>query len=181
MFTKPAVDLLASTGRGQLGRRKSRVRGLPEFGGELPVAALAEEILTEGSGQIRGLITVAGNPVLSTPNGVQLERALHLALETVELVGHADARDTLGYVYLRSGDSEAALEQFRRALELSETDPQAEFHYHLGPALAEQGQNERAAMAFQEALNLDPDLPGAADALAKIEGHARAASPREPS
>jgi anaerobic selenocysteine-containing dehydrogenase len=77
MFTKPAVDLLASTGRGQLGRRKSRVRGLPEFGGELPVAALAEEILTEGPGRIRGLMTVAGNPVLSTPNGVQLERALN--------------------------------------------------------------------------------------------------------
>jgi anaerobic selenocysteine-containing dehydrogenase len=76
MFTKPAVDLLASTGRGQLGRRSSRVRGLPEFGGELPVAALAEEILTEGPGRIRGLMTVAGNPVLSTPNGMQLEKAL---------------------------------------------------------------------------------------------------------
>ncbi len=76
MFTKPAVDLLAGTGRGRLGGRKSRVRGLPGFGGELPVAALAEEILTGGPGQIRGLITVAGNPVLSTPNGVQLERAL---------------------------------------------------------------------------------------------------------
>jgi len=76
MFTRPAVDLVASTGRGRLGRRTSRVRGLPEFGGELPVAALAEEILTEGPGQIRGLMTVAGNPVLSTPNGVQLEGAL---------------------------------------------------------------------------------------------------------
>jgi anaerobic selenocysteine-containing dehydrogenase len=76
MFTNPAVDLLATAGRGHLGRQTSRVRGLPEFGGELPVAALAEEILTEGPGRIRGLITVAGNPVLSTPNGVQLERAL---------------------------------------------------------------------------------------------------------
>jgi len=76
MFTKPAVDLLASTGRGQLGRRSSRVRGLPEFGGELPVVALAEEILTEGPGRIRGLMIVAGNPVLSTPNGLRLEKAL---------------------------------------------------------------------------------------------------------
>ena len=76
MFTRPAVDLVASTGRGSLGRRSSRVRGLPGFGGELPVAALAEEILTDGPGQIRALMTVAGNPVLSTPNGVQLERAL---------------------------------------------------------------------------------------------------------
>jgi len=56
MFTRPAVDLLATAGRGHLGRRTSRVRGLPEFGGELPAAALAEEILTEGPGRIRGLI-----------------------------------------------------------------------------------------------------------------------------
>ena len=76
MFTRPAVDLVKTTGRGHLGRRASRVRGLPEFGGELPVAALAEEILTPGEGQIRALLTVAGNPVLSTPNGVQLDRAL---------------------------------------------------------------------------------------------------------
>ncbi len=78
MFTRPAVDLVDNpTSRpGSFGRWKSRVRGLPEFGGELPVAALAEEILTSGDGQIRALITVAGNPVLSTPNGTQLDRAL---------------------------------------------------------------------------------------------------------
>src|SRR5690606_31343591 len=49
---------------------------LPEYGGELPVAALAEEMLTPGEGQVRALVTVAGNPVLSTPNGRQLEQAL---------------------------------------------------------------------------------------------------------
>ncbi|HRF96193.1 MAG TPA: molybdopterin-dependent oxidoreductase, partial [Aggregatilineales bacterium] len=48
----------------------------PEFGGELPVSVLAEEILTEGEGQMKALVTVAGNPVLSTPNGTQLEKAL---------------------------------------------------------------------------------------------------------
>jgi anaerobic selenocysteine-containing dehydrogenase len=76
MFTRPAVDLVANTGPGHLGKYTSRVRGLPAYGGELPVAALAEEILTEGEGQIRALLTIAGNPVLSTPNGIQLERAL---------------------------------------------------------------------------------------------------------
>jgi anaerobic selenocysteine-containing dehydrogenase len=54
---------------------KSRVRGLPEFGGELPVATMAEEILTPGEGQIRAMVTVAGNPVLSTPNGSRLDEA----------------------------------------------------------------------------------------------------------
>jgi len=76
MFTRPAVDLVANTGPGRLGKYASRVRGLPAYGGELPVAVLAEEILTGGEGQIRALLTIAGNPVLSTPNGVQLERAL---------------------------------------------------------------------------------------------------------
>jgi anaerobic selenocysteine-containing dehydrogenase len=78
LFTSPAVDTIAApvSRPGHFGKWKSRVRGLPEFGGELPVAALAEEILTPGEGQIRALITVAGNPVLSTPNGTQLDRAL---------------------------------------------------------------------------------------------------------
>ncbi|MBK8970914.1 MAG: molybdopterin oxidoreductase family protein [Hahellaceae bacterium] len=80
MFTLPAIDLVALGAlggqQGNFDRYRSRLRGLPEFGGELPAAALAEEILEPGKGQIRGLVTVAGNPVLSAPNGVQLERAL---------------------------------------------------------------------------------------------------------
>lgn len=75
MFTKPAVDVLAQSGRGNMGRFHSRVRGLPEFNGELPVATLAEEISTTGEGQIKGMLLMAGNPVLSTPNGEQLDRA----------------------------------------------------------------------------------------------------------
>jgi anaerobic selenocysteine-containing dehydrogenase len=80
MFTTPAVDLLGASSRigdrGHFGVWKSRVRGLPEFGGELPAATLAEEIDTEGKGRIRALVTFAGNPVLSTPNGARLDRAL---------------------------------------------------------------------------------------------------------
>jgi anaerobic selenocysteine-containing dehydrogenase len=65
------------SGRGvKLGRWSSRVRGLPETYGELPSACLAEEIDTPGEGQIRALITVAGNPGLSTPNSGRLARAL---------------------------------------------------------------------------------------------------------
>ncbi|MCF5704080.1 molybdopterin oxidoreductase family protein [Pseudomonas syringae] len=76
LCTEPAVDLVASTSGGHFNKWQSRVSGRPEYGGELPVSALAEEMLTAGEGQIRALITVAGNPVLSTPNGRQLERAL---------------------------------------------------------------------------------------------------------
>ncbi len=57
-------------------KRRSRVRGLPSFGGELPVSSLAEEITTPGDGQVRGLLTIAGNPVSSTPSGHRLDEAL---------------------------------------------------------------------------------------------------------
>jgi anaerobic selenocysteine-containing dehydrogenase len=76
MFTRPAVDLLSRIGRGRYNRWQSRVRGLPEFSGELPAATMAEEMLSPEPGRPRALVTVAGNPVLSTPNGGQLERAL---------------------------------------------------------------------------------------------------------
>src|SRR3954453_19651512 len=73
--TSPAVP--AGPGRGvRTGRWTSRVRGLGEIFGELPVACLAEEIETPGEGQIRALITVAGNPVVSTPNSGRLAEAL---------------------------------------------------------------------------------------------------------
>lgn len=80
MFAHPAVDLAGLAGlsglAGTFGTRQSRVRQLPEFGGEYPAATLADEILTEGAGQIRALVTCAGNPVLSAPNGPKLEKAL---------------------------------------------------------------------------------------------------------
>ncbi len=78
MFTSPAIDAVGTglIGPGHFDVWRSRVRGLPESAGELPVATLREEIETPGEGQIRALLTVAGNPVLSTPNGVELDRAL---------------------------------------------------------------------------------------------------------
>jgi anaerobic selenocysteine-containing dehydrogenase len=77
MFTSPALDFLAgSKPYTRYNRYQSRVRQRPEFMGELPVSCLAEEILTPGDGQIRALLTSCGNPVLSTPNGTQLDEAL---------------------------------------------------------------------------------------------------------
>ena len=65
------------SGRGfSVGRGHSRVSGHPEVMGEYPVGVLAEEIETPGDGQIRGLVTLAGNPVLSTPNSERLAGAL---------------------------------------------------------------------------------------------------------
>lgn len=76
MFTTPAVDLAAKKGRSKkFGRWRSRVQNLPEMGGELPSAAMAEEILTPGEGQIKAFVTNCGNPVLSVPNGRRLDQA----------------------------------------------------------------------------------------------------------
>ena len=82
MFTAPAAGSgntrgPAGAGRGvDFGRFASRVRGLGEVFGELPVSCLSEEIQTPGDGQIRALITIAGNPAVSTPNSGRLGEAL---------------------------------------------------------------------------------------------------------
>lgn len=82
MFPKAAAfaaNTQGAPGKGRgiaTGRHASRVSGAPEVFGELPMTCLAEEIETPGAGQVRALITVAGNPVLSSPNGARLARAL---------------------------------------------------------------------------------------------------------
>src|SRR6478609_4188392 len=82
MFTRAAAGASNShgqsgSGRGvTFGRWTSRVRGLGEIFGELPVATLSDEIETPGEGQVRALITIAGNPVVSTPNADRLNAAL---------------------------------------------------------------------------------------------------------
>jgi anaerobic selenocysteine-containing dehydrogenase len=79
MLPTPAADI-GPLGRlaveNASGRWTSRVRGLPEYLGSLPSSVMAEEMETPGPGQIRALVTMAGNPVLSTPNGERLARAL---------------------------------------------------------------------------------------------------------
>ncbi len=82
MFAKgatgqPSTKGKPGSGRGfTMGRANSRVSGLPEAFGEFPVTALPEEIEAQGEGQVRALITVAGNPVSSNPNSLRLDAAL---------------------------------------------------------------------------------------------------------
>ncbi len=90
MFNQPAADSVAMTPPGSYGRFRSRVSGHAEVLGEFPAAVMAEEMLTPGAGQIRALFCVAGNPVLSTPNGTQLDRAL----EGLELIVAIDPHIT---------------------------------------------------------------------------------------
>ncbi|MCA2209263.1 molybdopterin-dependent oxidoreductase [Nocardia rosealba] len=76
MFATPAALGITRTKPFRPGRWTSRVRELPETMGELPVATLADELETPGEGQIRALVTVAGNPVLSAPSGARLDVGL---------------------------------------------------------------------------------------------------------
>lgn len=79
MFPLPAFDpVLLNPKKGKPDRdlAYSRVRKLPKYYGEFPVSTLADEIETAGEGQIKALITIAGNPILSTPNGLRLEQAI---------------------------------------------------------------------------------------------------------
>ena len=80
MFARAAAPIDFAFNQGgqgiEFGRHRSRVGGYDEIFGELPVAALAEEIATPGEGQVRALLTVSGNPVLSAPDSDALDRAL---------------------------------------------------------------------------------------------------------
>jgi len=108
MFTTPAVDplpLAATLGfDGGFARWKSRVSGKPEFGGELPMSVLAEEIETAGNGQdkvqIRALITSAGNPVLSAPGGPRLAAAFSTLDFMVSIDPYINETTRLAHVIL---------------------------------------------------------------------------------
>jgi anaerobic selenocysteine-containing dehydrogenase len=82
VFPDPAIALISSTARRRgpvtTGRWHTRVRGAPEVLGQAPLSCLAEEIDTPGEGQVKALITIAGNPVLSAPDAGRLDAALPL-------------------------------------------------------------------------------------------------------
>ena len=80
MFTTPALNYVGLTPRRGKERtypeKRSRVSGQPLYNGEYPVSVMAEEMETPGEGQIKALVTIAGNPVLTAPNGRRIEAAL---------------------------------------------------------------------------------------------------------
>ncbi|MBC7995071.1 MAG: molybdopterin-dependent oxidoreductase [Rhizobacter sp.] len=125
MFPK-AASFSANTegppgsGRGIVtGRHRSRVSGAPEVFGELPTGCMAEEIETPGPGQVKALITIASNPVLSAPNGARLAKALDqlhfmLSLDIYlnETTRHADVI-LPGLSSLQESHYDIALQQFQ--------------------------------------------------------------------
>ena len=79
MFGDPPLDfegIAHALGLATYDKVRSRVGDLPEVLGSLPASLMAKEITTPGPGQIRALFVSAGNPVLSVPNGAELEAAI---------------------------------------------------------------------------------------------------------
>ncbi len=85
------------------GRRRSRVSQAPEVLGEFPATCLAEEIETPGEGQLRGLVVIGGNPVLSVPNGPRLGRALAGLEALISLDIYLNETSRLAHVILPGG------------------------------------------------------------------------------
>ena len=78
MLPSPAHERAPQSGPGRgfkMGRHRSRVKDFPEVRSEFPVATLADEIEAPGEGQIRAMVTIAGNPVMSTPDSARLDAA----------------------------------------------------------------------------------------------------------
>jgi tetratricopeptide (TPR) repeat protein len=121
---------------------------------------------------------------LLASQGEDLARATTLAEEAQRaLPDHPAVADTVGFVYLQSNRQDAALQQFRLALDLARAQAGPEspmVHYHLGLSLMAQGRKQEAAESFAKALELNPAFPGAEDARRLLQ-EARNAPPAKPS
>ena len=110
--------------------------------------------------------------------GDDLERALALAEEAQRaLPEHPSVADTVGFTYYRMSQNEAALQQFRYAIQLAETHGGSSppgYHYHLGLALAALHRDEEAAASFERALAIDPEFAESADARQRLEATRKA-------
>jgi tetratricopeptide (TPR) repeat protein len=149
-------------------------------GHRAPAKALYEKVLAT-----RSDLPGAKNDLawILAEEGTDLERALALAQEAQQAEPeNAEIADTLGYVYLKKGLSDPALQQFKYAVELAgraENDVQVErpeYHYHLGLALKALGRNDEAAVALERALQLDAKFANADDAQRELEAAKTAAA-----
>lgn len=170
LFPTPAIDIAAlmpMLGDGH-DRWRSRVRQLPETLGDLPAATMADEMETPGKGQIKALVTFAGNPVLSVPNGRRLGRAL----EQLEFKVAIDIyrNETTRHADVILPPSWALAEEH---FDLLMANHAIHNVAHWGPAVVSPGANERAD--WQILLEIAERLGGGATGMAPIDFAIRAA------
>lgn len=113
---------------------------------------------------------------LLAEQGIDLDRALALAKAAVESPsGSVSTIDTLGYVYLKRGEPDVAVWQFRQAV-ADATPPVPDYYYHLGMALLDLGKNDQARKALEQALTLNPEF-SEADAARQLLGELESRNP----
>ncbi len=118
--------------------------------------------------------------LLLARRGEELDRALRLAEEAQQALSNDEnAADTVGYVYLRKGLNEAALQQFRYAIELAQERPGGvppAIYYHHGLALRALGRHDQAVHAFEKALSGKGEFRDAEDARRQLDASRAALS-----
>jgi tetratricopeptide (TPR) repeat protein len=70
--------------------------------------------------------------------------------------------DTLGWVYYKKALYKQAIFYLQQCVEQDQSNPL--YHYHLGKAYAEAGEDAKARRALERALSIQKDFDGAADA-----------------
>jgi len=102
VFPTPPIDLfkpIIKRGLDTVGTWHTRVGGLPEVLGAAPAGVMADEIRTPGPGQLKAVVVVSGNPVLSVPEGRDLESAMRqLDLLVAIDIGFNDTNRNADYV-----------------------------------------------------------------------------------
>lgn len=76
MFPEPLLDTIALVGRGGIKTVETARGTLPSVMGEIPMVAFADELLRHDDQRVRMLFVMAGNPVLSAPDGARTDAAL---------------------------------------------------------------------------------------------------------
>jgi anaerobic selenocysteine-containing dehydrogenase len=158
MFGRPATGNNEPTGQvNELKHSRwfSRARGFPEYMSMLPASLMAEEMECTGADQVRALITVAGNPVLSVPNGKRIRDAMQkldlvvaLDIYVNETTSQADyilpsivQLEHSNYEFLFSAFAQRNFVHYSPQVFEPETDTRAQFELFLEIAARLHGMN----------------------------------------
>jgi len=151
----------------------------PEYPYRAARLALRLGNLEEAQRRLRKVVSLAPGHVGATNDlawqlaeeGEDLDLALDLAKRAIQLERGMQTLDTLGWVQLKRGDVDAALNSFEAALELQ--PDAASVRYRLALALARKGDSQAARENLSRAISMDafPEVQAAKAELARLESN----------
>jgi tetratricopeptide (TPR) repeat protein len=123
----------------------------------------------------RAIVAANNLAFMNAESGTDLDLALQLArAASAARPDEPEINDTLGWVYYKRDLAVLATGPLQKSVESVPGNPT--YRYHLGMSYVKTGDTAKAREMLQEALKLDPDFPGAADAkntLRTLAGAAR--------